>query len=230
MSIQSILSYVNPFHINANEAVNLSSMPQKQWMWHLVIPNLPSAIDTGISRFIPLNIGSTIDNFKRSAQLTALCKTVNLPKKVIETQEVFFFGRKRKVPMSATYEDNVFEVVFEEREHQAVFTTFTRWIDYIENTISGSDPGLKNVITSLLGTKNNHLGSNYSDFKSYSSDMFIIMESGNGIPNNFITVKNAFPINITQSSSLDYSGNASILYTVSFAFNEYSFISRQDII
>jgi hypothetical protein len=30
MSIQSILSYVNPFHINANEAVNLSSMPQKQ--------------------------------------------------------------------------------------------------------------------------------------------------------------------------------------------------------
>ena len=225
----SLGSYFSPWHINASDAVNLFAQPQKQWMWHLIIPDLPKGIDTGLSAKIG-GFATSLDNIKRSAQLAMLCKSVNLPKKVIETVEVYFMGRKKKIPMAATYEDNTFEIVFEEREHQAVYMTFTRWIDVISNTVSSSGGRATAAIENFLKITKTDLGSDYKELEEYSSDIYVFMEHGMGVPNNMINIKKCWPININQQNSLDYSGNQSIMYTVTFAFNEYSFISRQDIL
>lgn len=229
MSIKEIFSHVTPFHINTKDAVNLWALPQTQFNWHMVIPNLPKGLDTGLSSKIPLGIGSIVDNAKKSAQLAFNVKSINLPKKVVETSEVYFFGRKRKIPMATTYEDYQFEIVFEEYENQVVTGTFTRWIDVISNSVNQTG-GISGAVGNLLGTTSTKMGSNYSEFQDYSTDIYVFMEMSNGIPNNFINIKQCFPININQTTSLDYSANGSILYSVTFAFNEYSFISRQDIL
>lgn len=237
MSIKNLFQSLSPFHFKTANAVNFNSDIQRSYTWHLIIPKLPAQIDTGLTSLVGEIAGerlgalaSGLDNIKRSAQLVANCKSVNLPKVLIETTPAYFFGRKREIPVAVSYEDNKFEVIFEERENQVVLTTFNRWINMVMNAVTKSGNSIFQNITNLLNVTKTELGMNFSDFDKWATDIFVVMEGTGGLPTSIYKIIKAVPVNINPTQSLDYSSNASVTYTVTFVFNEFVLVTREDLI
>jgi len=230
-----LLSDVSPYTTDTANNINFGNSIQKSYCFHVVFNSIPLVADSGLSTLT--GITSRIDSIKKGLQLAANVKSIDLPEKIIQTTDVMFFGRKKTIPMSCTYENNQFTVIYEERESQVVYSTFQRWIDAICNSVSrrgSSDNGskAKNIISNILSGNFQEwsAGMDQSQIDEWTTDLMVIMEDSTGTPINIIKINQVYPINIKQSTTLDYGTSTSILYSVQFCFSEYTSVTKEDIL
>jgi hypothetical protein len=125
-------------------------------------------------------------------------KNISTPSRSIDTIETWFYGLKQNIPGRTTFSNQI-TMTFEETEDQYVLHSIYRWMERIQSM----DP-LNPFVT--YGTK------------SFAMNLFIKQIKYNGEEAPYaIELKKAYPISVNEMN-LDYSGNDSIRYDVTFNY------------
>lgn len=165
---------------------------QRNWLWELVFPRLPSFAESVVGG----NIGE---------ELTLQCRSISIPGRTIENVETYFLGQKQIFPGRQTFSNQI-EAVFEGTEDQRIFRFFNTWMESIHNIDAFS----------LFGTAG--VGS-YLTKRDIAVPMHLRMYKYNGsLLSRKVHFLNVFPSAIADVA-MSYESNEAVKYSVTFSFD-----------
>jgi hypothetical protein len=165
---------------------------QRNWLWELVFPRLPSLAE-GV-------LGGDIGE-----ELTLQCRSISIPGRTIENVETYFLGQKQIFPGRQTFSNQV-EAVFEGTEDQRIFRFFNIWMETIHNIDAYSTFGTAGV-------------GSYLTKRDIAVPMHLRMYKYNGsLLSRKVHFLNVFP-SAMADVAMSYEGNEAVKYSVTFSYD-----------